>query len=170
MLGRFRFTFALLLFILPAAAHAHLQCVPYARSISGIEIHGDAHTWWDEAEGVYQRGNLPKVNSVLVLRATRAMPLGHVAVVREIVDERHVLLDHANWSRPGMIEQRALAEDISEAGDWSEVRVWYGPTRSLGLRSNPAYGFIYGAPPAANDRTLLASADDMSARNGERMR
>ena len=80
------------------------------------------------------------------------------------------MLDHANWSRPGMIEQRALAEDISEVGDWSEVRVWYGPTRSLGLRSNPAYGFIFGAPPVANDRTVLASADDMAAKSGERMR
>ena len=29
----------------------YLQCVPYARQVSGIRIFGDAHTWWDQAEG-----------------------------------------------------------------------------------------------------------------------
>ena len=31
----------------------YLQCVPYARQVSGIRIYGDAHTWWDQAEGRY---------------------------------------------------------------------------------------------------------------------
>ena len=47
------------------------------------------------------------------------MRVGHVAVVDKIVDERHVVLNHANWSRPGMIETSAMAEDVSENGDWS---------------------------------------------------
>ena len=35
------------------------QCVPYARSRSGIKIFGDAYTWWDGAQGQYARGSLP---------------------------------------------------------------------------------------------------------------
>jgi hypothetical protein len=37
----------------PAAAV--LQCVPYARAQSGIEIRGNAGTWWAQAEGRYAR-------------------------------------------------------------------------------------------------------------------
>jgi hypothetical protein len=134
-------------FASPASAQ-HLQCVPYARAQSGISIYGNAATWWAQAEGTYNRGHVPQTGSVLVFKSTAAMPYGHVAMIREIVDSRHVLLDHANWSGPGLIERRALAEDISEAGDWSRVRVWYGPSRALGSRENPTFGFIYngGAP------------------------
>ena len=152
-----KFILAVLLVASSFPANARLQCVPYARSVSGIDIHGNAETWWDQAEGNYTRGHLPKVNSVLVFQSTRAMPLGHVAVVREILDERRILLDHANWSRPGMIEHRALAIDVSEAGDWSEVRVWYSPISSLGSRSNPAYGFIYNGTSKGADAAQTAS-------------
>lgn len=124
-----------------------LQCVPYAREVSGIAIHGDAHLWWDRAEGRYARGQAPQVGAVLVFRSTRAMPRGHVAVVREILDPRRIMLDHANWSGPGRIERGALAEDVSPAGDWSAVRVWFAPIDALGGRENPVYGFIYNAPP-----------------------
>ena len=141
---------------LPAMASA-LQCVPYAREVSGIEIRGNARTWWSQAEGRYDRGNQPKVGAVLAFRPTRAMPLGHVAVVGEIVDDRHVLLDHANWSGPGKIEHHALAEDVSEDGDWSEVRVWYAPIGKLGTRANPTFGFIYEAAPV-DDTPLTPDA------------
>jgi hypothetical protein len=140
------FIFAVSL-IISTPALAHLQCVPYARDVSGIEIHGNAHTWWHQADGIYQRGSTPKEHAVMVFRSTPAMPFGHVAVVSRIVDARHVLLDHANWSRPGMIEHQALAEDVSEAGDWSEVRVWYDRSHGMGERINPVFGFIYNAPP-----------------------
>ncbi len=132
-----------------APAAAVLQCVPYARAQSGIEIRGNAGTWWGQAEGRYARGAEPRVGAVLVLQATRAMPIGHVAMVAEIIDERNVYLDHAHWSGPGRIERRALARDVSPEGDWSQVRVWYAPQGSLGIRANPAYGFIYNEPPAA---------------------
>ncbi|MFT4025634.1 MAG: CHAP domain-containing protein [Novosphingobium sp.] len=132
----------------PAEARGVLQCVPYARSVSGIEIRGNAHTWWNQAEGVYARGHEPRAGAVLAFRASGAMPLGHVAMVSRVLDDRRVLLNHANWSRPGMVERAALAEDVSAAGDWSEVRVWYAPTASLGLRVSPAYGFIYADKPA----------------------
>jgi surface antigen len=138
--------------VAPSAAQARvLQCVPYAREISGIEIHGNAGLWWSQAEGRYQRGAEPRSGAVMVFRPSAAMPLGHVAVVGEIVDERHVLLDHANWSGPGRIERRALAQDVSEAGDWSAVRVWWAPDNTLGARENPVFGFIYNEQPDDGD-------------------
>jgi hypothetical protein len=120
-----------------------LQCAPYARDVSGIALSGRAAGWWDQAEGHYARGTAPKAGAVLAFRATSAMRAGHVATVSKVVDERHVLLNHANWSRPGMIERSALAEDVSAKGDWSEVRVYYAPTGKLGLRASPTFGFIY---------------------------
>lgn len=161
MLKGSRIALLLSLFLTTLPAQAHLQCVPYARSVSGIIIHGDAGTWWDQAEASYQRGARPKVNAVLVFQPSSAMPLGHVAVVQEIIDERHILLNHANWSRPGMIEHRALAIDVSNNGDWSQVRVWYGPTRSLGARPNPAFGFIYSAPVPEPDVNQMVSSGQM---------
>ena len=146
----------------PAAAV--LQCAPYARAQSGIEIHGNAGTWWDQAAGRYRRGNEPQVGAVLAFQPSRAMPIGHVAVVAEIVDERRVYLNHANWSGPGRIERRALAEDVSPNGDWSQVRVWYAPQGSLGIRANPTFGFIYNetpretAPSAIPPMTIAAAA------------
>ncbi|EIZ78768.1 hypothetical protein WSK_2816 [Novosphingobium sp. Rr 2-17] len=141
-----------------APAFARLQCAPYAREVSGIDIHGNAHTWWQQAEGIYQKGSAPKEQAVMVFRSTPAMRYGHVAVVSKIVDARHVLLDHANWSRPGMIEHQSLAEDVSSAGDWSEVRVWNDPSHSLGLRANPVFGFIYKAQPQSPSVPVLAPA------------
>jgi CHAP domain len=130
-----------------APAAASLQCVPYARAVSGIAIHGNAGTWWAQAEGRYRRGREPQVGAVLAFQPSRAMPIGHVAVVAEIIDSRHIRLNHANWSGPGRIERSALAEDASPNGDWSVVRVWYAPQGSLGLRANPTFGFIYRDAP-----------------------
>src|SRR5258706_6516135 len=109
----------------PAAAY--LQCAPYARAESGIAIHGNAGTWWGQAGGHYARGVQPQVGAVLAFQPTRAMPIGHVAVVAAVIDSRHILLNHANWSGHGRIERGALAEDASPNGDWSVVRVWYAP-------------------------------------------
>ncbi len=128
---------------LPTPANARLQCVAYARQVSEVQISGNARDWWGHAEGRYDRGHAPKPGAVLAFAGTRAMPYGHVAVVNKVVDARHILIDHANWSRPGMIERGVMAVDVSAAGDWSEVRVWYAPTRSLGLRPSAAKGFIY---------------------------
>jgi surface antigen len=139
------------LFALPSAAQARLQCVAYARQVSDVQISGNARDWWGNAEGRYDRGQQPKPGAVLAFAGTHAMPYGHVAVVNKIIDDRHILINHANWSRPGMVERGVMAVDVSPAGDWSEVRVWYAPTRSLGLRPSAAKGFIY-------PRTVTASA------------
>tara|TARA_B100000678_G_C18213704_1_gene504454 strand:+ start:209 stop:763 length:555 start_codon:yes stop_codon:yes gene_type:complete len=144
-------------------AHAHLQCVPYARDVSGISIHGNAHTWWDQADGKFARGQEPQVGAILAFQSSRAMPLGHVAVVAQIIDDRQIILNHANWSGPGMIERHALAVDVSEAGDWSSVRVWFGPSHALGSRHNPTFGFIYDDPAGhGGSQTIVAGVDAAS--------
>lgn len=121
------------------------QCAPYAREISGIQIFGNANTWWSQAAGKYERGNTPKVGSVLAFASTSRMRLGHVAMVSAIVNDREVLLTHANWSRRGGVEYNVRAIDVSPEGDWSEVKVWYGPNGDLGTSIYPTKGFIYGA-------------------------
>jgi surface antigen/ribosomal protein S15P/S13E len=138
------------LFIAAPPANAQeplLQCVPYARQVSGIQIYGDAHSWWQQAEGKYARGQRPAVGAVMAFKPYRSMQLGHVATVAKVIDKRRVLLDHANWSpidgRKGQIERNVLAEDVSSANDWSEVRVWYAPIGGLGTTRYPVHGFIY---------------------------
>ncbi len=133
-----------------AAIPTYLECVPYARQVSGIRIFGDAHTWWDQAAGRYQRGHAPRVGAVMAFEPFGNMQLGHVAAVSRIVDSRTVLLRHANWSpingRRGQIENDVRAVDVSENNDWSAVRVWYAPIQALGGTAWPVSGFIYREP------------------------
>ena len=133
----------------PAAAQ-FWQCAPFAREVSGIQIRGNANTWWGQAEGHYDRGHAPRVGAVLAFEATHRMRVGHVAMVSKVVGDREVLLTHANWSRPGRIETDVRAVDVSAAGDWSMVKVWYGPQGSLGTSAYPARGFIYSSKGAAS--------------------
>src|SRR3546814_9450343 len=86
-----------------------------------------ANTWWGKAKGHYERGHEPREGAVLAFASHGKMRLGHVAMVSKIVSDREVLLTHANWSRPGRVETDVRAVDVSPAGDWSEVKVWYGP-------------------------------------------
>lgn len=136
---------------------AYLQCVPYARQVSGIGIYGDAHTWWEQAAGRYRRGDRPEVGAVMAFAPHRAMQLGHVAAVSRVVDSRTVLLDHANWSpiggRRGQVERDVTAVDVSPNNDWSLVRVWYAPLQGLGKTPWPVHGFIYG-DGAAGQRSI----------------
>ncbi len=129
----------------------YLQCVPYARQVTGVRIFGDAHTWWNQAEGRYARGSLPKVGAVMSFRASGSSHLGHVAAVSKIVDSRTVLISHSNWSpingRRGQIEKNVRAVDVSPNNDWSEVRVWFAPIKALGGRHWPLNGFIYNEKP-----------------------
>ncbi|MCI4591337.1 CHAP domain-containing protein [Sphingobium sp. BYY-5] len=166
MIGGFRTFFAASVLALttlvavPATAHT-LQCVPFARQASGIQLFGNANTWWGQAEGHYDRGHEPRVGAVLAFSSSRAMPIGHVAMVSKVVNDREVLLTHANWSYRGGIERDVRAVDVSPNNDWTDVRVWYAPIGGLGLRSNPAKGFIYAdAPKAIEQPVRIASADN----------
>ena len=144
---RFAARFALvisctLLTVAPAQAK-FWQCVPYARMISGVDIHGNALTWWNQAAGKYERGSTPKKGAVLAFAPTSRMRLGHVATVSQVLSDREVLLTHANWSRRGRVETNVRAIDVSDAGDWSKVKVWYAPNGDLGTSTYPTHGFIY---------------------------
>jgi len=130
-----------------AIADTYWQCVPFARLASGIQIFGDAYTWWKQAAGRYETGFQPKAGAVLCFKPTGRMKLGHVAVVSEVLTDRVIQISHANWSRiggtRGQIEKDVTVVDVSTDGDWSSVKVWYDPVRDLGTSSYPTYGFIY---------------------------
>src|SRR3984885_7248007 len=81
-----------------ALAEDYWQCVPFARLMSGIQIYGDAHTWWQQAAGRYETGFKPKAGAVLCFKPTGHMPLGHVAVVTQVLTDRIIQISHANWS------------------------------------------------------------------------
>lgn len=144
-----------------------LQCVPYARQVSGINIYGDAHTWWGQAAGRYQRGSKPRVGAVMAFQPHGNMELGHVAAVSRIVDSRTVLLRHSNWSpingRRGQIEDDVRAVDVSANNDWSQVRVWYDPIDGLGTTAWPVEGFIYNERPGAVLTSAKAERKPQSA-------
>lgn len=132
MIGGFRAIVAAATLVLGAlittpAAAGVLQCAPFARQVSGIALYGNANSWWGQAEGRYERGHEPRVGAVLAFAASRSMPVGHVAMVSKVINEREVLLTHANWSYRGGIERNVRAIDVSPNNDWTNVRVWYGP-------------------------------------------
>lgn len=135
----------------------YLECVPYARRTSGIEIYGDAHTWWGQARNRYATGKTPRVGAVMAVRPHNNSVLGHVATVSRLVDTRTILLSHANWSTPGKIERNVTALDVSPNNDWSQVRIWYAPSQGLGNTSWPVSGFIYNAKPGSIRETRVAS-------------
>ncbi len=124
-----------------------LQCVPYARQVSGVSIRGDAWTWWRSAKGRYRRGGTPSVGSVLVLKRTRRLRLGHLAVVKVILNDRLIVVDQANWLNRGRLPLNIPVRDVSAGNAWSEVRVWYAPGGNYGTRTYPVQGFIHPEPP-----------------------
>ena len=66
-----------------AVADTYWQCATFARLASGIQIFGDAYTWWQQAIGKYETGFTPKAGAVLCFKPTERMRLGHVAVVSQ---------------------------------------------------------------------------------------
>ncbi len=115
-------------------------CVPFARMVTGLSLRGNAKTWWEQAKGRYQRSQEPKVGAVMAFAAGKSMPKGHVAVVSGLISDREILVVQANWSR-GKVTLDDRVIDVSDAGDWSRVRV-ENSGESLG-RVNPVNGFIY---------------------------
>jgi surface antigen len=125
-----------------------ISCVPYARSVSGLEVAGNAWQWWDNAAGRYARGNRPEPGSVLSFSANGRMRLGHVAVVARVVNAREIEVDQANWWGPGMrggVAHDMPVVDVSENNDWTAVRVGLGHSGEFGS-VYPTNGFIYDRP------------------------
>ena len=125
----------------PLVRDVGMSCVPYARNATGIALIGDAWQWWDLATGIYARGGVPEPGSVLAFRANERMPLGHVAVVTRVVNNREIEIDHANWAAGG-VARGVPVVDVSENNDWTAVRVGLGSATSFGS-IYPTHGFIY---------------------------
>jgi surface antigen len=131
----------LLLLTSAAGAASGGNCVAYAREVTGIRLDGNAGTWWPHAEGRYERGHQPSVGAVLVFRPSRAMHVGHVAVVARVVGPREILVDQANWVR-GRVTRAMSVVDASAQNDWTSVKVLEPHSQTHG-RENAAFGFIY---------------------------
>ncbi len=133
-----------------------LQCVPFARTVSGIDLHGDAWTWWRQAAGHYARGNQPEIGAVLSMPRSSRLGLGHVAVVAAVKGPREVLLTHANWgsipATRGVIHERMPAFDVSPNNDWTQIRLWN--IKGIPGGVYPADGFIYNRPDAPASASL----------------
>jgi surface antigen len=127
-----------------------ISCVPYARSVTGMAISGNGGDWWYNAAGSYGRGNRPEPGSVMAFRATGGMSRGHVAVVSRVLNDRQVLIDHANWGGPGIrkgsVMHNVSVVDVSDNNDWTAVRVQVGHSDEAYGRTYPTYGFIYNRP------------------------
>ena len=117
-------------------------CVRYARSLTDFDIRGNAWTWWQGAEGRYERGHEPMEGAVLVFRrGYGGMRLGHVSTVTGQVDARTILVTHS-FGGP-VLWRDVPVIDISANNDWSRVRVWSGPANVMGTTEFGTYGFVY---------------------------
>ncbi|KQY95554.1 amidase [Brevundimonas sp. Root1423] len=142
------------------ADEPYWQCVTFARMFSGINIFGDALTWWRQAQGKFRTGGRPETGAVLAFQPSGRMSRGHVAVVSDILTDRVIRVTHANWGGSrGRVEENVTVVDVSPSGDWSAVKVWYNPIHDLGTSVYPTYGFIYKAPAQTVEGVLMASAD-----------
>jgi hypothetical protein len=122
------------------------QCVLFARDFTGVHLHGDAYAWWDAAAGVYPRSDMPHADTILVLKSTPQLHLGHVGVVKKVVGPREILLTHANWGGDDptrrVVHDSTAVVDVSPGNDWTQVRFWHAPSGAFG-KVYAAYGFIY---------------------------
>jgi len=139
-----------------------IQCVAFAKTNSDVVLRGNAADWWYHAAGVYARGSAPEAGSVLNFRATRRMPLGHVAVVTNVVNSRKIIIDQSHWAQRG-ISRNVEVVDVSPENDWSSVRVGLNGRSDAYGSIYPTYGFIYGRP--ANGRSDMMVASNMSSRS-----
>lgn len=122
-------------------ASTSLECAPFARQVSGIQLYGDAASWWDQAAGQYERGTEPVEGGVLVFRRAGRLPYGHVSVVVRRVSDREIRVTQANWVHR-RIGRDEPVRDVSAGNDWSRVKVWWAPSRGMGSTVYSTYGFI----------------------------
>jgi hypothetical protein len=134
---------------------AGISCVPFARSESGIDVAGNAWEWWINAAGSYARGHMPEPGSVLSFSSNGRMRLGHVAVVKQVINPREIEIGHANWAGArGGVARNVAGVVLSENNDWTAVSVGLGRSGDFGS-VYPTNGFIYDRP---DNGIMLASA------------
>ena len=123
-----------------------VECAPFAREMSGINLYGPAYSWWNAAAGRYPRQHQPIVGSVMVFERSSRLPSGHVSVVIAHTSAREIAVTHANWVRH-RVSSRQRVTDVSPANDWSLVQVFWPPSGTLGSSAYPVAGFIGPAFP-----------------------
>lgn len=124
----------------------HFYCVEYARLRSGLQIFGDAKTWWARAESAYAKLTQPVTDAVMVFAGSPRIRRGHVAIVTQVVSPREIRVDQANWQNHGEIERATPVLDVSPNNDWSQVRVWDMPSGRFGVHVYEVKGFISRMP------------------------
>ena len=120
---------------------ATVECAPYAREVTGLQLYGDAADWWEAAAGRYGRSAQPSPGAVLVFERSSRLPHGHVSVVAGQPGDREITVTQANWVH-GRIARSEPVVDVSPGNDWSAVRVWWEPSGQLGTTTYRTYGFI----------------------------
>ena len=136
------------------------NCVAYARAETGVALFGNAGGWWNEAAGVYQRGHVPEVGSILVFQRTGFMPAGHVAVVSKVIGPGQILVDQSNWYH-GEVTHDTPVIDTSPDHDWTSVAVM-----NIGSMSAPsASRCSYRACGLANRGSAASSSWPAAVQN-----
>ncbi len=130
-----------------------VECAPFARALTGVQLRGDAEDWWHEAAGRYQRASSPEVGSILVLGRSARLPDGHVAVVTRVLSGRQMLVTQANWVHHRVTEDQPVI-DVSAGNDWSVVRLWWPPSGQMGITDYAVRGFILPDRPASHDQLV----------------
>jgi hypothetical protein len=133
-------TIAILCGILGSQSASATNCVAYVKAVTGFSIMGDAWQWWGNARDVYERGYRPAPGAVMVFARTGHMHVGHVAVVRSVVNSREILIDQANWHH-GRVDKNVSVRDLSASNDWSSVEVEW--TKGTYGGNFPIHGFVY---------------------------
>ena len=146
---------------------ASVECAPFARALTGVSLSGAAADWWWQAAGRYERSQRPQVGGLLVFRRSARLPSGHVAVVSRVFSRREILVTQANWVHH-RVSQDQPVEDVSEAGDWTRVRVWWPPAGQMGVTIYPALGFILPGRGFDHDRLIAATPAAIRIAEGER--
>ncbi len=136
--------------------NAPIECAPFARALTGVQLSGAADDWWQQAAGRYQRASSPAVGGILVLTRSGRLPYGHVAVVTRVMSGRQVLVSQANWVHHRVTEDQPVI-DVSAANDWSVVRLWWPPSEQMGITEYAARGFILPGRPASHDQLIAAT-------------
>ena len=142
-----------------SAAAKPLQCVPYAREHSGVKIHGDAWTWWDQAAGKFPRAvsaGSGRGHGADGLCRAGARPCRGGA---RLVSPREIRVDHANWLDDGAIYLDDPVADVSADNDWSAVRVWNIKTGAWGSRNLSGPG-LYRAGSGSGRRASRHRSSD----------
>ena len=127
-----------------------MECAPFARQVTGLQLYGDAASWWEQAEGLYTRSSEPAEGGVLVFARSPRLSSGHVSVVARQVSSREILVTQANWVHHRITRNEPVL-DVSPGNDWSQVRVWWAPANVMGSTIYPIHGFIAPARRRSHD-------------------